>query len=285
MDIVRRKRLFDNHSHIGPVPGFAYYGLPEAVKPTTDYQTAEEYIKGMNKHKVDRALVMSNYGFPDSAQPFELNPLVAEGAETSHDRLLGAIWVSALPKDKERTQEALKLIGEKGLIALKTTCLLGGTFDPGQWDEESAELWKMILDAGAEHDMPLHIHTSPGGGSDIDNALALIREYGKSNKIHVVHMGGGVSGHIKFVPRFFELIEDGYQVYTDSSWAVGFGSTWILKEIEERGIGADRFLFGSDIPWSDFASEYWKIEGADISEELKENIFWNNAEKLYSKFW
>jgi len=285
MDIVRRKRLFDNHSHIGPVPGFAYYGLPEAVKPTTDYQTAEEYIKGMDKHKVDRALVMSNYGFPDSAQPFELNPLVAEGAETSHDRLLGAIWVSALPRDKERTQEALKLIGEKGLIALKTTCLLGGTFDPEQWDEESAELWNMILDAGAEHDMPLHIHTSPGGGSDIDNALALIREYGKRNKIHVVHMGGGVSGHIKFVPRFFELIEDGYQVYTDSSWAVGFGSTWILKEIEERGIGADRFLFGSDIPWSDFASEYWKIEGADISEELKENIFWNNAEKLYSRFW
>ena len=171
------------------------------------------------------------------------------------------------------------------MIALKTTCLLGGTFDPEQWDPESAELWNMILDAGAEHDMPLHIHTSPGGGSDIDNALGLIREYGKRNKIHVVHMGGGVSGHIKFVPRFFELIEDGYQVYTDSSWAVGFGSSWILKEIEERGIGADRFLFGSDIPWSDFASEYWKIEGADISEELKENIFWNNAEKLYSKFW
>ena len=285
MDIVRRKRLFDNHSHIGPVPGFAYYGLPEAVKPTTDYQTAEEYIKGMDRNKVDRALVMSNYGYPDSAQPFELNPLVAEGAETSHDRLLGAIWVSALPKDKERTREALKLIGEKGLIALKTTCLLGGTFDPGQWDEESAELWNMILDAGAEHDMPLHIHTSPGGGSDIDNALALIKEYGKRNKIHVVHMGGGVSGHIKFVPRFFELIEDGYQIYTDSSLAVGFGSTWIRKEIEERGVGADRFLFGSDIPWSDFASEYWKIEGADISEELKENIFWNNAEKLYSRFW
>ena len=285
MDIIRRKRLFDNHSHIGPVPGFAYYGLPEAVKPTTDYQTTEEYIKGMDNHKVDRALVMSNYGYPDSAQPFELNPLVAESAETSHDRLLGAIWVSALPKDKERTQEALKLIGEKGLIALKTTCLLGGTFDPKNWDEESAELWNMILDAGAEHDMPLHIHTSPGGGSDIDNALALIREYGKRNKIHVVHMEGGVSGHIKFVPRFFELIEEGYKVYTDSSWAVGFGSTWILKEIEERGIGADRFLFGSDIPWSDFASEYWKIEGADISEELKENIFWNNAEKLYSKFW
>ncbi len=282
---IKRKRVFDNHSHIGPVPGAAYYGLPQPVKPTYDYNTTEEYLKSMVENGVDRALVMSNYGYPDSAQPFTLNPLVAESAIKSSDRLLGAIWVSALPKDRERTTEALKLIGEKGLLALKTTCLLGGTFKPDDWDAEAAELWNMILDAAAAHDMPLHIHTSPGGGSDIDNALAMVRKYGKRNKIHLVHMGGGVSGHIKFVPRFFELIEEGYQVYTDSSWAVGFGSTWLLREIQERGIGGDRFLFGSDIPWSDFASEYWKIEGAPISEQLKDDIFWNNAQRLYAKFW
>ena len=284
MSVVKRKKIFDNHSHIGPVSGFAYYGLPEAVKPTIDYDKTEDYLKGMDTNGVDRALVMANYGYPDSAQPFTLNPLVGESVQST-DRLLGLIWVSSLPKDKERTTEALKLVGEKGLVGLKTTCLLGGTFDPSQWDEESRELWKMILDAAAENDMPLHIHTSPGGGSDIDNALALIKEYGKDIKIHVVHMGGGVSGHIKFVPRFFDLVEEGYQVYTDSSWAVGFGSSWLLREIEERGVGGDRFLFGSDIPWSDFASEYWKIEGADISEQLKEDIFWNNAEKLYGKYW
>lgn len=284
MSVVKRKKIFDNHSHIGPVPGFAYYGLPEAVKPTIDYDKTEDYLKGMDTNGVERALVMANYGYPDSAQPFTLNPLVGESVQST-DRLLGLIWVSSLPKDKERTTEALKLVGEKGLVGLKTTCLLGGTFDPSQWDEESKELWKMILDAAAENDMPLHIHTSPGGGSDIDNALALIKEYGKDIKIHVVHMGGGVSGHIKFVPRFFDLVEEGYQVYTDSSWAVGFGSSWLLREIEERGVGGDRFLFGSDIPWSDFPSEYWKIEGADISEQLKEDIFWNNAEKLYGKYW
>ena len=91
-----RKKVFDNHSHIGPVPGFAYYGLPEAVKPTTDYDTAEEYLAGMDRHGVDRALVMANYGYPDSSQPFELNPLVGEAVRTD-ERLFGAIWVSALP--------------------------------------------------------------------------------------------------------------------------------------------------------------------------------------------
>ena len=104
-----RKEVFDNHSHNGPVPGFAYYGLPVAVNPTTYYDTIEDYLEGMDENGVDRALVMSNYGYPDSAQPFTLNSLVAEGAVKT-DRLLGAIWVSALPKDKENTIESLSLI-------------------------------------------------------------------------------------------------------------------------------------------------------------------------------
>ena len=69
------------------------------------------------------------------------------------------------------------------------------------------------------------------------------------------------------------MVKDGYQIYTDCSWSVGFGPRFLLTEIERTGIGADRVLFSSDIPWSDFMGEYWKIEGAPISEELKDNIF------------
>ena len=63
------------------------------------------------------------------------------------------------------------------------------------------------------------------------------------------------------MPKFLEWVKDGYKVYTDTSWAIGFGARWLLVEIEQ-GIGGDRVLFGSDEPWSDFMSEYWKIEGA-----------------------
>ena len=59
-----RKQIFDNHSHIGPVSGFAYYGLPAAVKPTTDYDTINEYLGGMDDHGVDRGLVLPNYATP-----------------------------------------------------------------------------------------------------------------------------------------------------------------------------------------------------------------------------
>ena len=63
----------------------------------------------MDENGVERALVMANYGYPDSAQPFTLNPLVGESVQST-DRLFGLIWVSSLPKDKERTTEALKLV-------------------------------------------------------------------------------------------------------------------------------------------------------------------------------
>ena len=42
-------------------------------------------------------------------------------------------------------------------------------------------------------------------------------------------------------------------------------------------------FFGSDEPWSDFDCEYWKINGIrDISQELKERVFWQNYEELYA---
>ena len=73
---------------------------------------------------------------------------------------------------------------------------------------------------------------------------------------------------------------EGYKVYTDTSWAVGFGARWLLTEIEKQGVGGDRVFFGSDEPWSDFDSEYWKLNGVrDISQELKDRVFWRNYEE------
>jgi hypothetical protein len=41
-------------------------------------------------------------------------------------------------------------------------------------------------------------------------------------------------------------------------------------------------FFGSDEPWSDFDSEYWKLNGIrDISQELKDRVFWRNYEEAF----
>ncbi len=281
-----KRYVIDDHSHIGEIEAWPFYGIDYPVKPIVyDFPKTKDFIKFMDQHGIERSLVMSNYGIPKPEQPFSLNPLVMEAADTT-DRIRGLLWVSFLPRDREHTVEALRHAGESGILGLKTTFLLGGNPNPAEWDDETREIANMCFDVAEKHDYVFHFHTSAGGNSDINNFIPMVEEYGKRVKIHLVHFGGGVSGHIKLVPKFLQWVKEGYKVYTDTSWAIGFGARWLLVEIEKNdGLGADRVLFGSDEPWSDFMGEYWKIEGAPVSEELKRMVFKENFEKLHGERW
>ena len=279
-----RDNVIDGHSHIGEMEAWQFYDLKEPVKPTVyEFPTMESKLKHLDDLNLQRALILPNYGIPRQEQPFSLNELVLDSVSRS-DRLMGGLWVSFLPQNKEMTLEALRHAGEAGIKALKTTFLLGGNPDPNSWeDDETREIAEACFDACEEHDLVFHFHTSPGGTSDISNYIPLIEEFGKRVKIYLVHFGGGVSGHIRLVPRFLDWVEEGYKVYTDTTWTIGFGARWLMTEIERRGIGEDRVLFASDEPWSDFSSEYHKIVDAPVSEELKNRILYQNYLDLYGE--
>jgi predicted TIM-barrel fold metal-dependent hydrolase len=278
-------RTIDGHSHIGEMDAWKFYDLAEPVKPTVyEFPTPQSYLQHMDELGVERALVLSNYGIPVQQQPFSLNDLVLDSVKSS-DRLRGGLWVSFLPQNKEMTLQALKHAGEEGIVALKTTFLLGGNPNPENWDDETTEVAEACFRAAEEHDLVFHFHTSPGGASDLNNFIPLVERYGKRVKLYLVHFGGGVSGHIRLVPRFLDWVEQGYKVYTDVTWAVGFGVRWLLSEIERRGVGHDRVLFASDEPWSDFWGEYYKIAGQPVGKELKDRILYDNFEALYGHKW
>jgi predicted TIM-barrel fold metal-dependent hydrolase len=277
--------VIDGHSHIGEMAAWRFYDLKEPVRPTVyDFATTADFTGHLDRLGVERALVIPNYGIPVQEQPFSLNPLVLDSAK-GNDRLGGALWVSILPQNKEMTLVALEHAGEPRIVALKTTFLLGGNPNPETWDEATTELAEACFATAEQHDLVFHMHTSPGGASDISNFIPLVERYGKRVKLYLVHFGGGVSGHIRLVPRFLDWVEQGYKVYADTTWSVGFGTRWLLTDIERRGVGHDRVLFASDEPWSDFWGEYWKIAGAPVSEELKERIFFRNFEELYGHKW
>ena len=278
-------RTIDGHSHIGEMDAWKFYDLAEPVKPTVyEFPTTQDYLRHLDEFGVERALVLPNYGIPVQQQPFSLNDLVLDSVKSS-DRLRGGLWVSFLPQNKEMTLQALKHAGEEGIVALKTTFLLGGNPNPESWDDETREVAEACFRAAEEHDLVFHFHTSPGGASDLNNFIPLVERYGKRVKLYLVHFGGGVSGHIRLVPRFLDWVEQGYKVYTDVTWAVGFGVRWLLSEIERRGVGHDRVLFASDEPWSDFWGEYYKIAGQPVGKELKDRILYQNFEALYGHKW
>jgi uncharacterized protein len=261
----------DGHRHLGVLPAYPFYGGPPVNPDVTARATIDELLTDLDREGTERALILPNYGVPDPAVAFGFNELVVEAAHRD-DRIRCGLWVS--PLEPARTAEALKLAGENGVRALKLSFLLGGGVDDPGLDP--------IFAAAREYDLTVHVHTSPGAASDIDRVGELVERYGDHNRIHLVHFGGGMSGHIKLIGgRFFDWIAAGKQVYTDLSWAIGFAPRWLAAEIDRRGLGHDRVLFASDEPWGDHAGEKARLAAATGGTELHQAVFTDNFDRLY----
>jgi len=267
----------DAHRHLGVMPAFPFYGGPPVRADIKARATIDDLIRDMDAEGTERALVMPNYGVPDPALAFSFNELCVE-ATTRTERISAALWVSPLERDSGSTRKALALAGEPGVRALKLSFLLGGRPD----DPACLPQLDEIFAAARQHDLTVHIHTSPGAASDIDQVGILVDAYGDQARIHLVHFGGGMSGHIKLAGhRFFDWIAAGKRVYTDLSWAIGFAPRLLAAEIEARGVGHDRVLFASDEPWGDHAAEYTRMRAAAAGTFLKDLIFRENFDRLY----
>lgn len=271
------QRTFDSHRHIGALPAYAFYGGPPIKADITARETVRDFFADLDAEGTERALVLPNYGVPVPDAAFDLNPLAIEAAQKD-DRVSCGLWVSPKASDAARNDAALALVGETGVKALKTSFLLGGS----PTDPDCAEEIDRIFTTAAQHDLVVHVHTSPGGASDIDQMGTLVEKYGDDTKIHLVHLGGGMSGHIKLIGgRLFDWIEAGKQVYTDTSWTIGFAPVWLVSEIEKRGVGHDRILFATDSPWGDFEGEYARLSAVANEPALAEAFFRGNFEALY----
>lgn len=267
----------DSHRHIGALPAYPFYGGPPIRADVTAKATVAEFVATLDAEGTERALVLPNYGVPIPDAAFGLNPLAIEAAQKD-DRISCGLWVSPKASDAARNDAALALVGEQGVKALKTSFLLGGS--PS--DPDCAEQIERIFTTAAAHDLVVHVHTSPGAASDVDEVGALVERYGDDTKIHLVHLGGGMSGHMKLIGgRLFDWIEAGKQVYTDTSWTIGFAPTWLVQEIERRGVGHDRILFATDAPWGDFEGEHARLAAAAGDGELADHFFRRNFEALY----
>jgi predicted TIM-barrel fold metal-dependent hydrolase len=267
----------DAHRHLGVLPAYPFYGGPPINPDISARATVDELIADMDREGTDRALVIPNYGVPDVSWSFALNELVVEATQRD-DRIRGGLWTSPRPQDAAATELALTLASEPGIRALKLSFLLGGGAD----DPACVPQLDRIFATAAEHDLTVHVHTSPGAASDIDQVGSLVDRYADRVRLHLVHLGGGMSGHMKLIGgRFFDWLDAGKQVYTDTSWAIGFAPRWLAAEIERRGIGHDHVLFASDEPWGDHAGESARLRAVVGDGELARHVFTTTFNTLY----
>ena len=276
---MRRTGVNDSHRHLGVLPAFPFYGGPPIHADVNARATIAELVADLDAEGTERALVIPNYGIPDPTVSFGFNDLVVEAA-AHDDRVSAALWTSPRPEDAEATSTALALAGDPGVAALKLSFLLGGApEDPACRPQLDA-----VFAVAREHDLTVHVHTSPGGSSDIDRVGHLVDTYADDVRLHLVHLGGGMSGHMKLVGgRFFDWVAAGKRVYTDTSWAIGFAPRWLAAEIERRGIGHDRVLFASDEPWGDFTGEFARLQAVVGDGELADLVMRDTFARLYDR--
>lgn len=271
--------VWDAHRHLGALPAHPFYGGPPVVPASAQLASVDALIAALDDEGTERAVVLPNYGVPDPDVAFGFNELCLDAA-AKDDRIRAALWTSARPDDAERTEAALALAAESGVVALKLSFLLGGS----PTDPACRPQLDRIFATALANDLVVHVHTSPGAASDIDQVGHLVDWYGDTTAIHLVHLGGGMSGHIKLIGgRFFDWVAAGKRVYTDASWAIGFAPRWLFAEIEARGVGADRILFASDEPWSDRPGELARMVAAAGDGELGRMVFTENFRSLYRK--
>ena len=83
--------------------------------------------------------------------------------------------------------------------------------------------------------------------------------------------------------RMWDKVEKdlvGSNVYLDTSFALPYMTEQKQFERIIKAHGSEKILFGTDSPWQDLHSGVNEILLADLTEQERENIFWNNAAKL-----
>ena len=274
-----KRRIFDAHIHVGEWGRRLY--ADRWIRPLNDefgdYHDCERY---MEKNRIDYGLVVPTH-LEDEELNFGYNRLVHDCVEKISS-MYGGYWVSPLPECRNMTEDAIESIGHPKIRAFKMSPGEWKTYslDPGTWDAEFTGTLEYILDASAQKGFTIQIHTG-SGNSDPCKLDRFMKVYGKRARYHLVHMGESTGGILKFVPRFLEWIDAGYDVYTDQVMAPSFGEQWMVRELSGIEGGIERLMFGTDSPWSDLESEYLKVETLEVPDGVKDKILFENACRVY----
>lgn len=232
------KNIVDAHTHLGDFPLFNVR------------LNAESMIKIMNEYGIEKAVVFS---LP--------NELTLKAVKKYPERLIGFIWIN--PHQGEKALKQIdQAVLEWGFKGIKMHPLLDA-YLPDQ------DIVYPVMERARKYRIPVLFHCGHPPWSLPWHFSSLADRF-PDVTIILGHMG---HGHIVYINGAIDVAKKHDNIYLETS---GMPMHSKIKEAIEV-LGADRVLYGSDMPFGHPAYEILKVKVSGISEEdlrlvLRENI-------------
>ena len=243
--------IIDIHTHIWA--GRYESDKSELVKAAELYDISRIYVSALKSY------------YSDEDEIAELNSEVAKFIKEQPDLIGGFCYIN--PSNKDALDVLQKGIEEQDMGGMK---LWVATYcdDPKVFP---------LVEKCIDYNIPILVHAFHKAVGQLEHEsigshVANLAQRYPEAKLLMAHLGGNAYNGIKPIRNY-------PNVWVDIS-----GSIFRRDEVDytKKLIGADRILFGTDMPGSYFTN-FGQIEDADLTPEEKELIYSGNALKILDR--
>jgi uncharacterized protein len=249
-------RIWDDHCHLGSVPG------------DTPEERMTALVRWADRLGIERLLLSQGYGtdlHPTPAQFREENDRVMRAVRRFPDRSFGSVYLSpAYPEFS--VEEFNRCVRDGPMVSI------------GEVEADkpcSVPEMDLIVERAASMQVPILQHTwlkiggnEPGESTPYD-VVALAKRHPDVQFV-CVHTGGDWERGIRIIRETKNV----------SAEIAGSNPTSGFVEMAVRELGAERVIYGSDAGGRSFASQLGKVLGAEIPDSAKELILGGNLRRL-----
>jgi predicted TIM-barrel fold metal-dependent hydrolase len=276
--------IIDSHCHFGKWGPQQYFNRIIDPFSGKGLATPEDVTHYCDKKQLSMIILVPIYE-SNIERSYAHNEGILKCAKASKNLIVPGFWVDPLLGSRKLLKDAISLAADTGIRVLKmspSNWQGGYSADPDTWDASFIDGINFITNYGRRERCVIQIHTG-GQKSDIRAVEKMMRRLADGLTFHLVHMGGRINSHFYFIPRLAEWLDEGLDVYCDTSLATDFAVRWIVAEALRNPRILPRILFASDAPWGTHETELMKLIIATNGEEhpLKLILF-DNAFGLYA---
>jgi predicted TIM-barrel fold metal-dependent hydrolase len=242
-------RVWDIHGHLGVWDDIS-----------TTLSTADQLVARMDETGVERIVVSHLLGVANDAET--ANSQAIEAARRHPTRLQA--YAAFSPHEYHgREQEFAALLERPEVAGIKLHDFHGVPMD--------SPLYEPVYRMAGEYGLPLLSHGCP----PVRYLANLLERYPRLSYLSA-HAAGGRPGEV--LP-LVELAADYPALYLDTT-----SSVLPYRGLEEllKQVSAQQIVYGSDTPLMDFPFQLGRIIYADIDEEDKRSLLWENAARLFA---